>query len=104
MSEFVKIAFAPIGAPEDGALIVFVGEDFKPGPRSAAILGEAAGTVESAAKIVGFKGAALTVLDILQPAGLSAGRLLLIGYAPKKDDAPLDFASLGGFVFGKLGE
>jgi len=104
MSEFVKIAFAPIGAPEDGALVVFVGDDLKPGPRAAKILGEAAATIESAAKTIGFKGHVLTVLDILQPAGLAAGRLLLVGYAPKKDGLPLDFATLGGFVFGKLGE
>jgi leucyl aminopeptidase len=104
MSEFVKIAFAPIGAPEDGALVLFVGDDLKPGPRAAAILGESAAMIEAAAKTVGFKGAVLTVLDILQPTGVAAGRLILVGYAPKKDGLPLDFATLGGFVFGKLGE
>ena len=30
-------------------------------------------------------------------------RLLVVGVAPGKDGKPIDFANLGGFVFGKLG-
>ena len=51
-----------------------------------------------------FKGKTLTALDILEPAGLEAARLLVVGVAPGKDGKPLDFAVLGGFVSGKLGK
>ena len=36
-------------------------------------------------------------------AGLDGVRLLVVGVAPGKDGKPIDFANLGGFVFGKLG-
>jgi len=104
MNEFVKIAFAPIAAPKSGALVVFCGEDLQAGPRASAILGEAQARVAAAAKTMAFKGKALTCLDLLEPAGLAASRLLVVGVAPGKDGKPLDFATLGGFVAGKLGK
>src|SRR5271169_5334716 len=104
MSEFAKIAFAPIAAPDGGALVVFVGGDLKPGAAAAIVLGEAAAAIDAAAKTVGFKGKALTALDILAPTGLAAARLIVVGVAPAKDGKPLDFAALGGHVAGKLGK
>ena len=59
MSEFVKIAFAPIAAPKGGALVVFVGADLKPAPARRALLGEAARDRIRRAKTVGFKGKSL---------------------------------------------
>ena len=67
-------------------------------------MGDFAPRIESAAKTAGFKGKTLTALDILEPAGLEAARLLVVGVAPGKDAKPLDFAVLGGFVSGKLGK
>lgn len=103
MSEAVKIAFAPFAAPKEGVAVVFVGADLKPGPKTAAALGEAGARLEAAAKTAGFKGKGQTAMDILAPAGLDAGRLLVIGVAPAKDGKPQDFATLGGFACGKLG-
>ena len=103
MSEFVKIAFGPLSPPKGGTYVVFVGGDFKASPRVAEFLGAAAARLEAAAKTVRFQGKYLTSLDILEPAGVEAARLLVVGVAPGKDGKPFDFPTLGGFVFGKLG-
>jgi leucyl aminopeptidase len=104
MNDIVKIAFGPIAAPRGGTLVVFVGADLRPGERARALLAEFGHRIESAAKTAGFKGKTLTALDILEPSGLEAARLLVVGVAPGKDGKPLDFAVLGGFVSGKLGK
>ena len=104
MSEFARIAFAPIAAPKSGALVIFCGEDLQPGPRARAIRAETQARVAGAAKTMAFTGKSLTALDILEPAGLAASRLLVVGVAPGKDGKPPDFATLGGFVAGKLGK
>jgi len=103
MNEFVKIAFGPISAPRGGTFVVFVGADLEAPPRVAALLGEAAARIEAAAKTARFRGKILTSMDILEPSGVEAARLLVVGVAPGKDGKPIDFPTLGGFVFGKLG-
>ena len=104
MTEVVKIAFGPIVAAEGGTLVVFVGAELTPGEQARALLADFAPRLESAAKTAGFKGKTLTALDILEPAGLGAARLLVVGVAPGKDGKLVDFAVLGGFVSGKLGK
>jgi leucyl aminopeptidase len=104
MSEDAKIDFTALSLPKGGALVVFVGADLKPAAETAALIGAASETIATAAETMGFKGKALTALDILSPSGLSANRLLVVGVAPGKDGKPIDFASLGGFVAGKLGK
>ncbi len=103
MSEFINIAFTPISAPNGGTYVVFVGADLKPPARIGALLGQAAARIEAAAETVRFRGKSLTALDILEPSGVDAARLLVVGVAPGKDGKPIDFPTLGGFVFGKLG-
>jgi leucyl aminopeptidase len=58
--------------------------------------------IRAAAKASSFRGAQRTALDILAPAGLDASRLVVVGVAPGKDNAPVDFITLGGFTFGKV--
>ncbi len=103
MSQFVHVAFGPHSAPKGGTYVVFVGADLKTGPGVAERLGDAAAHLEAAAKTSGFNGKLLTNLDILRPSGLEAARLLVIGVAAARDGKPIDFATLGGYVFGKLG-
>ena len=103
MSEFVKIAFGPISAPKGETYVVFVGADLKAPPRVDALLGEVAARIEAAAKTARFRGKYLTSMEILEPSGVDAARLLVVGVAPGKDGKPIDFPTLGGFVFGKLG-
>ena len=102
MSGAVKIAFGSLSAPKGSAVVLFVGADMKPAAAVSAQLGDLEPLIRSAAKARGFKGAQRTALDILAPAGLDASRLLVVGVAPAKDNAPLDLVMLGGFVFGKL--
>ena len=102
MSGAVKIAFGSLSAPKGSALVVFVGADMKPAPAVTAQFGDLEPLIRAAAKASHFRGAQRTALDILAPAGLDASRLVLVGVAPGKDSAPLDFVTLGGFAFGKV--
>jgi leucyl aminopeptidase len=102
MSEAVKIAFGSLSAPKGSALIVFVGADMKPASAVNTQFGDIEPLIRSAANASNFRGAQRTVLDILAPGSLDASRLVVVGVAPGKDNAPLDFTMLGGFVFGKV--
>ncbi len=109
MSEFMTIDFAPLGQVRaDGSaapaetLVVFVDGDLKPGAATADALGAAASLIEAAAAVANFKGKAKSSLDLLAPAGLAYGRLLVIGLKSKTASAANDGIALGGYVMGKL--
>jgi leucyl aminopeptidase len=102
MSGAVKIAFGPLSAPKGSALVVFVAADMKPAAAVTAQVGDLEPLIRAAAKASNFRGAHRTALDILAPAGLDASRLVIVGVAPGKDNAPLDFVALGGFTLGKV--
>jgi leucyl aminopeptidase len=102
MSGAVKIAFGGLSAPKGSALVVFVGADMKPAPTVTAEFGDLEPLIRAAAKASSFRGAQRTALDILAPAGLDASRLVVVGVAPGKDNAPVDFITLGGFTFAKV--
>jgi leucyl aminopeptidase len=116
MKPYVEIEFASLetepsaggGANhpnvDGGTLAVFVGGDLKPGVETARMLGSAAKLIESAASTAQFKGKIRTALDILAPAGLPYGRLLVIGTEPEKQIVDHDYITLGGFLMGKLRE
>jgi leucyl aminopeptidase len=101
MSAAIKITFGPLAAPKGDALVVFVGADMKPAAAVTALVGDLEPLIRAAAKTATFKGAQRSALDILAPNGLDASRLIVVGVGPGKDNAPLDFVLLGGFVFGK---
>jgi leucyl aminopeptidase len=102
MSAAVKIAFGSLSSSKGSALVVFVGADLKPAPAVTAEFGDLEPLIRAAAKASNFRASQRTALDILAPAGLDASRLLVVGVAPAKDNAPVDFITLGGFTFGKL--
>ena len=102
MSGAVKIAFGSLSATKGSALVVFVGADMKPAAAVTAQVGDLEPLVRTAARASNFRCAQRTALDILSPAGLDASRLVVVGVAPGKDNAALDFVMLGGFVFGKV--
>jgi leucyl aminopeptidase len=102
MSGAVKIAFGSLSSTKRSALVVFVGADMKPAAGVTAQFGDLEPLIRTAAKASNFRGAQRTALDILAPAGLDASRLVVVGVAPGKDNAALDFVMLGGFVFGKV--
>jgi leucyl aminopeptidase len=102
MSGVVKIAFGSLSAPKGSALVVFVGAEMKPAPTVTAQFGDLEPLIRAAAKASNFRGAQRTALDILAPTGLDASRLVVVGVAPGKDNASVDFVTLGGFTFGKV--
>ena len=102
MSGAVKIAFGSLSAPKGSALVIFVGADMKPAAAVTAQFGDLEPLIRAAAKASNFRAAERTALDILAPAGLDASRLVVVGVAPGKDNAPVDFITLGGFTFGKV--
>jgi leucyl aminopeptidase len=102
MSGAVKIAFGSLSATKGSALVVFVGADMKPAAAVTAHFGDLEPLIRTAARASNFRGAQRTALDILAPAGLDASRLVVVGVAPGKVNAALDFVLLGGFVFGKV--
>jgi leucyl aminopeptidase len=102
MSGVVKVAFGSLSAPKGSALVVFVGADMKPAPIVTAQFGDLEPLIRAAAKASNFRGAQRTALDILAPWGLDASRLVVVGVAPGKDNAPVDFITLGGFTFGNV--
>ena len=103
MSGPVKITFGAASELKGAdAVVVFVGADLNVGPSVAAQFGDLVPLIRSAARAAGFKGSQKTAVDILAPSGLDAARLLVVGVAPGKDNPPIDFVMLGGFVFGRL--
>src|SRR5271154_3336587 len=102
MSGVVKVAFGSLSATKGSALVVFVAADMKPPPKGAAQFGGLEPLIRAAAKASNFRPAQRTALDILAPAGLDASRLVVVGVTPGKDNAPVDFMTLGGFIFGKV--
>ena len=103
MSEFVKIAFGPLAAPKGGTYVVFVGADLKPAPRAAALLRRRGRAHRSHGQNGPLSRQVAERDGLVEAAGLEGTRLLVVGVAPGKDGKPIDFATLGGFVCGKLG-
>ncbi len=102
MSETVKIAFAPLGSAEGGALVVFAGAELALGEHAAGLFKGAKGYLADAASTLAFKAKSMSAMDLVRPAAVAAERLLVVGVSVKAGDKPLDFVSLGGFVAGKL--
>ena len=91
-------------------LVVLAGEDLALSPTTRSILAPAMGAFERAAKTARFKGKSGSVLELLAPQKLAVDRLLVLGTAPRKEDALPDAetaasrrVSLGGIALGRLG-
>ena len=86
-------------------LIVFAGEDLALSHATRGLLGAAADLVVRAAATAKFKGKTSSAMDLLAPAGVHAGRLIVAGAAPAKKPAAgapaLDYVAMGGHAMGK---
>src|SRR5689334_3702201 len=102
MADTRKLSFGPIAAPASGVLIVFADDNLRFGPRTRSALGSAADLVARAARAERFTGKNGTVLDIVAPAGLKAGRLIVMGTGKASDRKPHDLAKLGGAAMGRI--
>jgi len=103
MAGTVKIDFQPFGSLKGGDAVVFVGDDLKLGSTAEQWLGASASElIGRVAAIERFKGKAQSAITIAAPAGLQADRLIVVGTGSEKDRAQGNWATLGGFVAGKL--
>jgi leucyl aminopeptidase len=102
MSEGIKLSFVPFSAPPKGVLVVFCDDTLKLGAATRKVLGEAAGLVQRAAAADRFKGKNGSVLDIVAPADLKVGRLVVIGCGKANELKPQDFLKFGGIATGKI--
>src|SRR3954466_9406208 len=102
MADTRKLAFGPIAAPAGGVLIVFADDNVQFGPRTRATLGSAADLGARPARSEPFTGKSGTALDIVAPAGLKAGRLVVIGTGKAADRKSQDLVKLGGAAMGRI--
>jgi leucyl aminopeptidase len=114
MPQTVDIVFAPLnelvppsGAPAADVLIVIAGEDLALSQETRKLLGASAETLTRAAAAARFKGKTSSSMELLAPAGLPFGRLVVVGGTPAAKSPPgappIDFTSLGGYAMGKAG-
>ena len=102
MAESLKIDVRAHGPVEGGELVIFVGENLKPTPIVAKLIGQkAVDLIKSAAGIEHFKGKSRTALVLTAPAALAVDKLVVVGVAEEKN-ASIDWALTGGFVAGKI--
>jgi leucyl aminopeptidase len=97
-----KLGFGPIAAPGGGVLVVFADDSVRFGPKTRALLGDAADLVSRAAKSERFTGKSGSALDIVAPAGLKATRLIVIGSGKAAERKPQDLVRLGGNAMGRI--
>jgi leucyl aminopeptidase len=101
MPEGIKLEFVPFSTPTKGILLVFCDDSLKLGPATRRVLGAAAGLVERAAIADRFKGKNGAALDIVAPADLKVGRLVVIGCGKLNELKQQDFIKLGGVAMGR---
>jgi leucyl aminopeptidase len=102
MPDTIKIDFQASGPVSGGDVVAFVGEDLKPAPATAKLLGaKTLALIEKVAEIERFKGKSQSTLTIAAPSALEADRLILVGIGGEGDRGKLDFVQLGGVIAGK---
>ncbi|MDQ0468313.1 leucyl aminopeptidase [Labrys wisconsinensis] len=98
----VRLSLAPLAPPAGGVGIVFVDADLGAGPVTTAFLAGAGDLLKRAAEADGFKGKALSTLDIVAPAGLALSRLIVVGLGKADDIARADWVKVGGTLAGRI--
>jgi leucyl aminopeptidase len=102
MSDAVKVGFVPFSTAPRGILVVFCDDTLQFGAATRKALGAADALVGRAAATSQFKGKSGSSLDILEPEGLKASRLIVVGLGKLSAIKDNDFLKLGGIVTGKL--
>jgi leucyl aminopeptidase len=98
----MKIAFSEIAVPRTGALVVGVLEDRVLTRSGAALDKRSGGALGRAMKSSRFTGAKGQFLELLQPAGLRLGRILLAGLGKVAEIDDLRMQALGGSAVARL--
>ena len=98
----MKIAFSEIAVPRAGAVVVGVLEDRVLTRTGAALDKRTGGALAGAMKSSRFTGAKGQFLEVLQPAGLRLGRIVLAGLGKAADIDDLRVQALGGGAVARL--
>ncbi|MGA7323045.1 MAG: leucyl aminopeptidase [Rhodomicrobium sp.] len=103
MTQLPNISFAAsTEKPRAETAIYFVPEGEGLPANLAELDTKASGSISKAMQVSGFKRKRKSTVEILAPAGNSAGRLLLVGLGDPKSLKELDWLDIGGTVRGKL--
>jgi leucyl aminopeptidase len=102
MPTVLKLEFAPLAAAPKGVLVVFCEEGLKYGSAARKTLGPAGDLLERAAAADHFKGKSGSAMEIVAPAGLDVGRLVVLGVGKARDLKQQDLVKLGGIAMGKI--
>ncbi len=103
MTQLPNIIFAaPTAKPRAETAIYFVPEGEGLPANLAELDVGASGAISKAMQVSGFKRKRKSTVEILAPAGVSAGRMLLVGLGDPKSLNERDWADIGGAVRGKL--
>ncbi|MBX3446900.1 MAG: leucyl aminopeptidase [Parvibaculaceae bacterium] len=98
----MNIAFADISLAKPGALAVLVTEGASLRGVAADLDGKLGGALKRAMKAAGFTGKAGSVLEIVGPQGVSAGRVLLAGLGKSADVSAAGLEKAGGELVGRI--
>src|SRR5213075_18591 len=101
MAAALKLEFVPFSDRLAGVLIVFCDEGLKFGATARRVLAPTGELVSKVAANEQFKGKNGSTLDILAPAGLEVGRLVVVGVGKGRDLKGSDYVKLGGIAMGK---
>ena len=103
MSDAIKIQFTNFAAPEKGVLFIFADDSLAFGSQTQKLLARAGDLVARAAMSEAFKGKLGSTLEIVQPNGLPATRLVVVGTGKPRDLKARDYLRLGGIAAGRIG-
>ncbi|MTI17604.1 leucyl aminopeptidase [Rhodobacteraceae bacterium RKSG542] len=102
MAILPAISFSALSAVSAPVLVVFAQDDLAFSESALAALGEGAENLKKAAEVAAFKGKKSSMLDLLVPAGVNAGRVLVVGLGKADELSAQDWTLIGGEVYGKL--
>jgi leucyl aminopeptidase len=103
MIDLPSISFASLDSkPHASTVIYFVAEGEGLPPHIKKLDGATVGTISKAIEVAGFKRKRKSIVEILAPHGLPAGRLMLVGVGEPKALNAREWMEIGGVVRGKL--
>ena len=98
MTDQTAVSFASKTAAGDGVAVVFAEEGPRLTPSAESLDKETKGLLTKAAQITGFKGKKGTTVDVLAPAGVKYGRIVVAGLGKPSSFSHEDWLNLGGTV------
>jgi leucyl aminopeptidase len=103
MTQFPKVTFAPLASEILASTVVyFIGEGEGMPASLSGVDRDTGGFLTKAMEVGGFKPKRKTLLDVIAPAPIKAGRIVLAGLGDPKTLTDQDWVDLGGAVRGKL--